>query len=187
MMMNLSSLPELDRRRTQITIESMLEKYRIFKTVTFEAREAGVTYSYNERFHEPPDTVTDETAAISTPNVDVPAVRRAYCAAMDSIVDRLDIREQKLVRERYMCRDEVYDYTVYNHVFDPPVSKDTYVKIRSKAFYKMALALSDLGMLSLGSLLKSKTASKKEQVEEVGRTTSMLGGQAVYVRNGKQI
>ncbi|UQZ37451.1 transcriptional regulator [Paenibacillus sp. PK3_47] len=169
-MMSLSSLPELDRRRTQITIESMLEKYRIFKTVTFEAREASVTYSYNERFHGPTNTVSDQTAAIAAHNVDVPAARRAYCAALDSVVDRLDTREQQLVRERYMRRDEIYDYTVYNHVFDPPVSKDTYVKIRSKAFYKMALALSDLGMLSLGSLLKNKAASKSGLPESIAGT-----------------
>ncbi|WP_189031266.1 ArpU family phage packaging/lysis transcriptional regulator [Paenibacillus albidus] len=152
--MNLSSLPELDRRLTQVAIENMLEKYRIFKTVTFEAKEAGTTYSYTERFHGPTHTVTDQTAAIAAHNVDVPAARRAYCAAIDSVVERLDSREQQLVRERYMKRDELYDYTIYNHVFDPPVSKDTYVKIRSKAFYKMALALTDLGMLSLEALLK---------------------------------
>ncbi|MBT2293240.1 transcriptional regulator [Paenibacillus albidus] len=153
-MMNLSSLPELDRRLTQVAIENMLEKYRIFKTVTFEAKEAGTTYSYTERFHGPTHTVTDQTAAIAAHNVDVPAARRAYCAAIDSVVERLDSREQQLVRERYMKKDELYDYTIYNHVFDPPVSKDTYVKIRSKAFYKMALALTDLGMLSLEALLK---------------------------------
>ncbi|WP_375708481.1 ArpU family phage packaging/lysis transcriptional regulator [Paenibacillus albidus] len=152
--MNLSSLPELDRRLTQVAIENMLEKYRIFKTVTFEAKEAGTTYSYTERFHGPTHTVTDQTAAIAAHNVDVPAARRAYCAAIDSVVERLDSREQQLVRERYMKKDELYDYTIYNHVFDPPVSKDTYVKIRSKAFYKMALALTDLGMLSLEALLK---------------------------------
>lgn len=162
--MDLSFLPELDRRRTQITIENMLEKYRIFKTVTFEAREASTTYSYAERFHGPTNVTSDQTAAVATHNVDVPAARRAYCAAIDSVVERLDTREQQLVRERYMRRDEMYDYTIYNHVFDPPVSKDTYVKIRSKAFYKMALALGDLGLLSLTPLMKSSSKTSKERV-----------------------
>ncbi|WP_150273186.1 ArpU family phage packaging/lysis transcriptional regulator [Paenibacillus tepidiphilus] len=156
-MIKLSSLPELDRRRTQVTIENMLERYRIYKTVTFEAREAATTYSYNERFHGPTHAVSDQTASIASYNVDVPAARRGYCEAIDSVVDRLDKREQQLVRERYMRRDEMYDYTIYNHVFDPPVSKDTYVKIRSKAFYKMALALTDLGLMSLEALIKDKS------------------------------
>ncbi|MNW68306.1 hypothetical protein D3C74_470420 [compost metagenome] len=87
-------------------------------------------------------------------------------------MDRLDKREQQLVRERYMRRDEVYDYTVYNHVFDPPVSKDTYVKIRSKAFYKMALALTDLGLLSLDSLLKNGSSMKQEELNNRGLPSS---------------
>lgn len=85
--MNISTLPELDRRRTQVAIESMLEKYRIFKTVTFEAKEASTTYSYTERFHGPTNTVTDQTAAIASYNVDIPAARRAYCSAIDSVVE----------------------------------------------------------------------------------------------------
>ncbi|WP_425436709.1 ArpU family phage packaging/lysis transcriptional regulator [Paenibacillus donghaensis] len=163
--MNLSSLPELDRRRTQVAIENMLEKYRIFKTVTFEAKEAGTTYSYTERFHGPTHKITDQTAAIAAHNVDVPAARRAFCSAIDSVVERLDTREQQLVRERYMRRDETYDYTVYNHVFDPPVSKDTYVKIRSKAFYKMALALTDLGLISLHSLLTNRQPGAEAEMQ----------------------
>lgn len=162
--MNLSSLPELDRRRTQVTIESMLEKYRIFKTVTFEAKEVSSTYSYTERVLGPTHTVTaDQSSAIASYNVDVPAARRAFCTAIDSVVERLDTREQQLVRERYMRKDKTYDYTVYNHVFDPPVSKDTYVKIRSKAFYKMALALTDLGLLNLESLIVEAKV-KKERI-----------------------
>lgn len=159
--MNLSFLPELDRRKTQVTIESMLERYRMFKTITFEAKEAGSAYSYPERIHGPTHPYSDQT------EVDVPAARRAFCAAIDSVVDRLDRREQQLVRERYLRRDETYDYTIYNHVFDPPVSKDTYVKIRSKAFYKMALALSDLGLLSLNSLIKTP----KSQNGKIGITS----------------
>ncbi|MNB86513.1 hypothetical protein D3C75_334570 [compost metagenome] len=158
--MNLiSTLPELDRRRTQIAIESMLEKYRIFKTITFEAREASITYSYSERFHGPTHAISDTTGSLAAHNVDVPAARIAYCSAIDSVVERLDSREQQLLRERYMRRDEVYDYTVYNHVLNPPVSKDTYVKIRTRAFYKMALAFHELNMLDLKPLLPSSTAS----------------------------
>lgn len=174
MNLSTSTLPELDRRQTQIAIEGLLEKYRIFKTVTFEAKEAGITYSYTERFHGPTNTVTDQTAALAAHNVDVPAARRAFCTVIDSVVERLETREQQLVHERYMKRDETYDYTVYNHVFDPPVSKDTYVKIRSKAFYKMALALMDLGLLSLNSLTKAapKTLTEqKELIERIGITS----------------
>ncbi|GAB6988035.1 ArpU family phage packaging/lysis transcriptional regulator [Paenibacillus pini] len=148
-------LPELDRRKTQTAVEALLEKYRIYKTITFEMRESGITASYTERFHGPTNVTSDQTAQTATYNVDVPAARIAYCEAIDSIVDRLNEREQLLIRERYLKHDDVFDYKVYNHLFDPPVSKDTYTKIRTKAFYKMALVFADKGILKLTGLQKS--------------------------------
>ena len=75
----------------------------------------------------------------------MPAARKQYCEIIESIVERLGEREQTLIRERYMKQDDVFDYKVYNHILEPPVSKDTYTKIRTRAFYKLALALADRG------------------------------------------
>ncbi|MED5020191.1 ArpU family phage packaging/lysis transcriptional regulator [Paenibacillus chibensis] len=147
-------LPELDRRKTQTAVEALLEKYRIYKTITFEAREAGMTASYGETFSGSTNMISDQTAKVAIYNVDVPAARKAYCEMIESIVERLSEREQTIIRERYMKQDEVFDYKVYNHLLDPPVSKDTYTKIRAKAFYKIALAFADRGLLRLEELQK---------------------------------
>jgi hypothetical protein len=42
-------LPELDRKKTQEAVEDALEKYRIFKFISFEKREATITASYELR------------------------------------------------------------------------------------------------------------------------------------------
>ncbi|MEK3733659.1 MULTISPECIES: ArpU family phage packaging/lysis transcriptional regulator [Paenibacillus] len=162
-------LPELDRRKTQRAVEAIFEKYRIYKTITFEVREASITASYTERFHGPTNVTSDQTAQVAVYNVDMPAARQRYCEMIESIVERLGEREQLLIRERYMKQDDVFDYKVYNYIFDPPVSKDTYVKIRSKAFYKLALVLAELGLLSLDTLVKPITRLKKsEEAQAVG-------------------
>lgn len=148
-------LPELDRRKTQSAVEAIFEKYRIYKTITFEVRETSVTASYTERFHGPTNVTSDQTAAVAIYNVDMPAARKQYCEIIESIVERLGEREQTLIRERYMKQDDVFDYKVYNHILEPPVSKDTYTKIRTRAFYKLALALADRGLLKLQELDKS--------------------------------
>ncbi|RAR41963.1 ArpU family phage packaging/lysis transcriptional regulator [Paenibacillus sp. MDMC362] len=148
-------LPELDRRKTQSAVEAIFEKYRIYKTITFEVREASVTASYTERFHGPTNVTSDQTASVAIYNVDMPAARKQYCEIIESIVERLGEREQTLIRERYMKQDDVFDYKVYNHILEPPVSKDTYTKIRTRAFYKLALALADRGLLKLQELDKS--------------------------------
>ncbi|MCA0754852.1 transcriptional regulator [Paenibacillus sp. N4] len=134
-------LPELDRKRTQAAVEAALEKYRIFKTITFEEREASTTAGYNERFHGPTNTTSDQTASIAIHNVDVPAARRVYCTKIERAVARLHPKERLLIEERYMKDDYVYDWTVYQQIFNPPISAGTYTKIRWKAFYKLALAL----------------------------------------------
>lgn len=149
-------LPELDRRKTQAAVEALLEKYRIYKTITFEAREASITASYTERFHGPTNVTSDQTAQIAVHNVDVPAARMAFCQVIESIVERLNEREQLIIRERYMKQDDVFDYKVYNYILDPPVSKDTYTKIRTRAFYKMALALADRDLLKLTDVQKAE-------------------------------
>ncbi|MEK5640524.1 transcriptional regulator [Paenibacillus rhizosphaerae] len=154
-------LPQLDRRKTQAAVEAILEKYRIYKTITFEVREANVTASYTERFHGPTNVTSDQTAQVAVYNVDAPATRQAYCRMIESIVERLGEREQTLIRERYMKEDDVFDYKVYNYVLDPPVSKDTYTKIRTRAFYKMALAFADRGLLTLSELQKAKACNSK--------------------------
>lgn len=147
-------LPELDRRKTQNAVEAIFEKYRIYKTITFEVRETSVTASYTERFHGPTNVTSDQTASVAIYNVDMPAARKQYCETIESIVERLGDREQTLIRERYMKQDDVFDYKVYNHILEPPVSKDTYTKIRTRAFYKLALALADRGLLKLQELEK---------------------------------
>ncbi|OXL87322.1 transcriptional regulator [Paenibacillus sp. SSG-1] len=154
-------LPQLDRRKTQAAVEAILEKYRIYKTITFEVREASVTASYTERFHGPTNVTSDQTAQVAVYNVDAPAARQEYCRMIESIVERLGKREQTLIRERYMKEDDVFDYKVYNYVLDPPVSKDTYTKIRTRAFYKMALAFADRGLLTLSELQKAKACNSK--------------------------
>ncbi|NGZ74854.1 transcriptional regulator [Saccharibacillus sp. VR-M41] len=155
------NLPKLDRRKTQAAIEAAMEKYRIYKTITFEEREARITSSYSETRSGFTGTTSDSTGQAAVYNVDMPAARAAYCERIERIVDRLNDRERLLMRERYMKQDDVFDYKVYNHVFDPPISKDTYVKVRTGAFYKMALTLSAAGLLPLGDLLTKEAVRKK--------------------------
>lgn len=157
-MMN-DMLPELDRRATQATLEGLFEKYRIYKTITFMDKETSVTASYTDRPHGPTNKTSDATASTAIHNVHAAAARAAYCNMIDTLVARLSDREQLLIQERYLKQDDVFDYKIYNHVFDPPVSKDTYSKIRTRAFYKLALALADRGMIRLEQLRK-KTATK---------------------------
>jgi ArpU family phage transcriptional regulator len=138
-------LPELDQKATKQAVEEALEKYRIFRYIAFEEREASTTSGYTERFHGPTNTTSDSTSNIAIHNVDVPEMRKRFCERIERAVNRLHPKERLLIEHRYMKEDYadeyVKDYQIYNFVFNPPVSAGRYKKIRWQAFYKLALAL----------------------------------------------
>lgn len=136
-------LPEIDRKSTQQAVEDELEKYRIFKYLSFEEREASVTASSEQRFHGPTNVTSDQTGSIAIYNADQQKMRAEFCHRVERAVARLPKMERFLIEERYMSVDAEYltDYNVYSFKFQPPISEKTYSKIRWKAFYKLALNL----------------------------------------------
>lgn len=136
-------LPELDRKATQAKVEEYLEKYRLFKYLTFEEREASITSSSTPRYHGTTNQTSDQTASIALHNVDEQDKRKQFCERIERAVKRLPKMERFLIEERYMSEDAEYltDLKVYCFKFQPPISASTYDKIRWKAFYKLALNL----------------------------------------------
>lgn len=134
-------LPELDRKRTQAAVESALEKYRIFKTITLDDREATLTPGYSDMPRSNTGTVSDQTAQIAIHNVEANKLRKEYCERVERAVQKLDRRGRILITERYMGDEDVKDYNVYNDSFNPPLGESTYYKIKWRAFYRLALAL----------------------------------------------
>lgn len=136
-------LPELDRKATQTAVEAALEKYRLFKYLTFEEREVSITAGSEVRYHGPTNETSDQTGDIAIYNADQHRYRKDYCERIERAVSRLPKLERFLIEERYMSEDAEYitDTNVYCFKFQPPVSHVTYAKIRWKAFYRFALNL----------------------------------------------
>ncbi|WP_328032288.1 ArpU family phage packaging/lysis transcriptional regulator [Halalkalibacterium halodurans] len=136
-------LPELDQKKTKEAVEAALEKYRLFKYLTFEEREASITTSPEERFHGPTNQTSDQTAQVAIYNADQQEYRRQYCERIERAVKRLPPLERFLIERRYMAEDAKYktDMQVYSFEFQPPMSHVRYAKIRWEAFYKLAFNL----------------------------------------------
>ncbi|GIP25044.1 ArpU family transcriptional regulator [Paenibacillus sp. J23TS9] len=136
----MSFLPEIDRKRTQEAVEAILERYRMYKFLSFEDREANTTSSISDIPRSFTGTTSDQTASIAIYNVDTQAKQKAFCERVERVVKRMPRMEGFLIHERYMTNEHDYitDQHVYNHVFQPPVSEGKYSKIRWKAFYKLA-------------------------------------------------
>jgi len=136
-------LPEIDRKETQQAVEDALEKYRLFKYLSFEEREASITASSEIRYHGPTNKTSDQTGSIAAYNVDQEKLRKDFCFRVERAVSRLPKMERFLIEERYMTNEAEYitDFNIYSFKFQPPISATTYSKIRWKAFYRLALNL----------------------------------------------
>ena len=136
-------LPEIDREATQAAVESELEKYRLFRYLEFDEREASITASSEPRFHGATNVTSDQTSNIAIYNADQQEYRKNFCARIERAVSRLPKKEKFLIEERYMSNETEYltDYNIYSFKFQPPISHVTYGKIRWKAFYRLALNL----------------------------------------------
>lgn len=136
-------LPQLDRKLTKQKVEAHLEKYRLFKYLTFEEREASVTASSDPRYHGPTNVTSDQTGSIAVYNVDETEKRKHFCQRTERAVKHLPPMERFLIEQRYMGDDSDYitDFKVYSFKFQPQISANTYDKIRWKAFYRLALNL----------------------------------------------
>lgn len=134
-------LPELDRKLTQAAVEAALEKYRLYKSITSDEREAQTTAAWSDSPKGYTGTTSDQTSNIAIHNVDSQEYRKRYCERMERAVKKLPMKERILITERYLNIDCDYDYVVYNHVLDPPIGETTYYKRKWKAFYKIALTL----------------------------------------------
>lgn len=136
-------LPELDRKATQKAVEEALEKYRLFKYLDFEEREASTTASSEVRYHGPTNQTGDQTGSIAIYNVDEQQKRKDYCLRVERAVNRLPPMEKFLIEKRYLASDAdyIYDYKIYEFEFKPRISSVTYAKLRWKAFYRLALNL----------------------------------------------
>src|SRR5690606_27694098 len=120
-----------------------LERYRLFKYLIFEEREASITVSSEIRNHGPTNVTSDQTGTIAIHNVDEQARRKVFCERTEMAVKRLPPMERFLIQERYMDDDAEYltNVNMYCIKFQPPISAKTYNKIRWKAFYRLALNL----------------------------------------------
>ncbi|WP_218832042.1 hypothetical protein [Paenibacillus campinasensis] len=78
--------------------------------------------------------------------------RDEYASAVESAVERLSDKEKELITQRYMIDYYRKDYQVYSFILDPPISKETYMKIRHRAFSKLFIMLSEKGIVREGDV-----------------------------------
>ena len=131
------NLPEIDRKATRDSVESLLERYQMYLLQTSLEKLPSITskWSLVPNSKSLPGSST-ESAAIA--NVDYVGERTRYINWVIRAVNRLTFDERSLIVLRYLGDEEIYDYQAYAEL---NMSERKYYRMKARAFYKLAFAL----------------------------------------------
>ncbi|RKF51970.1 ArpU family transcriptional regulator [Bacillus wiedmannii] len=140
-MEQLTFLPKIDRKATQVRLEAILENVRIYRQFGMIRNEMKVTASSEVRYHGPINIVGKPAEDIALSNVamserEVKLQRLSF--QIDKALSRFSKNQRDIIVKRYLEDEEVFDYMVYNEI---GMSERTYRRNKSNAFYKLAFAL----------------------------------------------
>ncbi|UGB31694.1 ArpU family phage packaging/lysis transcriptional regulator [Metabacillus sp. B2-18] len=132
-------LPEIDRKETQLNVETAIETYRMYLLTIPEEKLPKVTASYSLIPPSNTNGFHSTTEDIAIDRVDYEREREEYIERFRKAVNRLSKREREAVILRYLGEEELFDYEVYNQM---GMSESYYHQnFKPRIFYKLALAL----------------------------------------------
>ncbi|PFX53370.1 ArpU family phage packaging/lysis transcriptional regulator [Bacillus toyonensis] len=140
-MNQLTFLPKIDRKATQVRLEEILETIRIYRQFAMIRNEMKVTASCEVRYHGPTNKVGKpaENAALANVAMNEREVKlQRLSVQIDKALSRFSKNQRDIIVKRYLEDEEVFDYMVYNEI---GMSERTYRRNKSNAFYKLAFAL----------------------------------------------
>lgn len=134
-------MQNIDKRKTQQAVESLFEKYRLYKYVGFDKRSAQIVQVLSDMPRG--GGTSDQTAEVAVHNASEEQQRKSFCEVIETTVEYLSDVEQDVIKSRYMNKDSDHmtDTKVYTEVLDPPISATHYYKLRWAAIYKVASRL----------------------------------------------
>ncbi|MED0959537.1 ArpU family phage packaging/lysis transcriptional regulator [Bacillus paramycoides] len=140
-MKQLTFLPKINRKATQVHLEEVLENVRIYRQFGMIRNEMKVTASCEVRYHGPTNMVGKPTEDVALANIamserELKLQRLSF--QIDKALSRFSKYQREIIVKRYLEDEEVFDYMVYN---DIGMSERTYRRNKSNAFYKLAFAL----------------------------------------------
>jgi ArpU family phage transcriptional regulator len=131
-------LPTIDKDATRDAVERELEKYKMYLLMDPEENEPKITSHFKLVASVPSNQFHSSTEDTAIKKIDQERKRQEFIQRIQRAVNRLAYQERSVIIQRYLNPDEVYDYEVYN---DLGLSERKYYRVKSRAFYKLALIL----------------------------------------------
>ena len=118
-MMQLTFLPKIDQKETQVRLEEILENVRIYRQLGMIRNEMKVTASSEVRYHGPTNIIGKPTEDVALTNIamserEVKLQRLSF--QIDKALSRFSKNQRDIIVKRYLEDEEVFDYMVYNEI-----------------------------------------------------------------------
>ncbi|HDX9708501.1 MULTISPECIES: ArpU family phage packaging/lysis transcriptional regulator [Bacillus cereus group] len=140
-MMQLTFLPKINRKATQLRLEQLLENVRIYRKFGMIRNEMKVTASCEVRYHGSTNVVGKPAEDVALANVELSKREerlQRLSFQIEKVLSRFSKNQRDIIIKRYLEDEEVFDYMVYNEI---GMSERTYRRNKANAFYKLAFAL----------------------------------------------
>lgn len=118
-MTQLTFLPKIDRKETQVRLEEVLENVRIYRQFGMIRNEMKVTASSEVRYHGSTNIVGKPAEGVALANVKLSEREgRLQCLSfqIDKALSRFGKNQRDIIVKRYLEDEEVFDYMVYNEI-----------------------------------------------------------------------
>lgn len=134
----LFQLPEIDRDKTKVAVEKVLEQYRICLLTLDEERLPKVTQTFSLLPRSNTNEFHSSTEEAAVENVDGQRDKAKYIERVRKAVNRLSLQEREIIIRRYINEDVEYDYQIYTSM---GYSERQYYRVKARTFYKLAFIL----------------------------------------------
>ncbi|WP_139491520.1 ArpU family phage packaging/lysis transcriptional regulator [Brevibacillus dissolubilis] len=134
-----SLLPQMDKIKTERKVREALDLARDFIRMGFHPDlETSTVVNYSATPRSVTNKFFSTTESTAVQNVDIEQRRREHVRGVLVAVERLGKKERDIIMMRWFDDDDRTDIETYTELC---LAHATYYRIRSRAFYKLAVSL----------------------------------------------
>ncbi|HEY4390729.1 MAG TPA: ArpU family phage packaging/lysis transcriptional regulator [Paenibacillus sp.] len=128
----------INQTATRVAVEQRLEEIRHYRKIGFIRREAGITASYEPRYHGNTNLVSKPSEHLAISNVDREAELIRKSELLDKAMCSLSTVQREVIERSYLSREEEYDFISCGEM---GISDRTYRRIKASALRILAVAM----------------------------------------------
>lgn len=132
------TLTAIDEKETARAIEEKLREYRTYKLIAHEDKVPQITAKYTVEMPNFSNIKSSSTENTALANVQNKKDAEEFLSKFAKAMNKLTYIERKLITLAFLEDDPLFNYEICNEL---NISESKFYRLRTKALYKLALAM----------------------------------------------